>query len=113
MNLNWKAVYKDGSSLSQFKGETECLFKEIDQISLNKFQLIDSEESVVAEVDFDKSIVYANGEEHKGPAGTKTLIYFRRNQVRVIEGKQQPPKIAHHLGYKNKKGDELVKIVDD
>jgi len=77
----WTAIYNDETLLTQFEGEKENLFKDIDQNKLVVFGIDNEKESVI--VNLKKGTFMVNGKPFEIPGISNReeeyrLIYFRR-----------------------------------
>lgn len=108
----WTATFSDDSSLSQFDGDTENLFKDVEERSdeLVKFRL-ESTNKTYAEVNLvdgtlldDKQLTY----KLKSLNDVK-LLFKKRRQVRgeVGTGKILDARTTYILGLTNKDGENI------
>lgn len=107
-NINWLAIFKDGSEIPQFdEAGNEHLFKEVqEKISdLSFFILKHKENNYSYIVDLVEGLISTNKIQ---PAETEfkifknniRLIYFRRNRINVDQNFQELDReIIHFLGY--------------
>ena len=107
-NINWLAIFKDKSEISQFD-ETgkEYLFKEVQEkmsdLSFFVLKLKDKESYYI--VDMIKGLIYINKiqqpeSEFNTDKENIRLIYFRRNRVNMDENFIETSReIVHFLGY--------------
>ena len=107
-NINWIAVFKDKSEISQIdEAGKEHLFKEVQEkmSDLSFFILKHNEKDNYYVVDINKGLIYINKiqdpeEEFIANKTNIRLIYFRRNRVHMDNNfKELDRDIIHFLGY--------------
>ena len=108
LKYHWKAVLDDDTVINQFDGETETPYSEIidNMSSIKTFEIDEVDGDNVYKVDLDNYTFTFNGED-KTPSGITgsgkaTLIFRRRNQVRVDEFGQviTPARTTYIIGFK-------------
>jgi len=107
-NINWTAIFKDKSELSQIDEEgKERLFKEVQEkmSDLSFFILKYNKNDNYYIVDINKGLIYINKiqdpeAEFISDKFNIRLIYFRRNRVHMDNNyKEIDRDIIHFLGY--------------
>jgi len=115
----WKATLNDGTVINQYEGETETMFKEVDDNmdELESFRL-DGEDNTYCEVTLKgtkKAQININGKKvakMKSKNLPLSLIYSRRGKVRVAvgEGTVLDSRITHRIGIGNSEEEIVCEI---
>lgn len=98
MNFEWKATYKDNSTLKQFTGGQEAKFSDIDLDNLDSFYLYSTSNPTAILLNFRDGNIYLNGNRITFGAFDNRLIYFRRVRQDVGMNSMGPRTVNHIIG---------------